>query len=166
MDTQSSAVENLRLELGEDGFNILVSSHNTTRVKEFVAQLTIELAKTSKLTVGGRTYEILSPLRGDEESVVGFEAIHRAMGMEAHLGEEEAQHLLDNQKDIPMDLRKNIVFIFTGWEYILTPGTRIQIDPECVYMVFWSEGNGQWTNSRFYKGHRCNPHHRVLRRIS
>ena len=64
-------------QLGEDRFQVLISSDNTGKVKDFCDQLLKDALPTT-MTVGDRTYDILGFLRGDETSVVGHTMVERA----------------------------------------------------------------------------------------
>ncbi len=82
----------------------------------------------TEMTIAGRTYEILGFLRGDEKSVVGHTIVERAKEMKAPLGQDDGQHLLDHQEEIPEALRGKI-FVFPDW--------RNSDLPEVVAYVDW-----------------------------
>lgn len=88
----------------------------------------------TEMTIGGRTYDILSFLREDEESVLGLTMVGRAQKMNAHQGKEEREHLLKHQHEIPAALRGKVVFVFTDDR---RPDSSVQ-----VYCVCW--GGGRW----------------------
>ncbi len=88
----------------------------------------------SEMTIAGRTYEIFGFLRGDEKSVVGHTIVERAKEMKAPLGQDDGQHLLDHQEEIPEALRGKVFFVFPNW--------RNSHRPECVACVFWF--GGRW----------------------
>ena len=67
------------------------------------------------MTIGDRTYEILGFLKGDEKSVTGHKMVERVKDMSVHLGQDDGQHLLDNQNDIPAVFQGKVVFVFTDW---------------------------------------------------
>ena len=140
-------------QLGEERFHALISSDNTGKVKEFCDQFLKEAMPTS-FTVGDRTYDMLSPLRGDEKSVVGHEMVQRAKEMNAHLGQDDGQYLLDNQQDIPVSLRGKVAFVLTEWRH---PDVS-----ENVYYVFWC--GGRWVRSWDWLGGVWSDFDRVLRR--
>lgn len=120
-------------QLGEDRFQVLISSDNTGKVKDFCDQLLKDALPTT-MTVGDRTYDILGFLRGDETSVVGHTMVERAKEMSAHLGADDGQYLLDHQQDIPVALRGKVAFVFTDWRH---PGVSGGVD-----YVGW--GGGRW----------------------
>ena len=128
IDTLRSAAH-LQREIGNVFFTALVSSDNTEAVRKFTKSLPITL------TIGDRVYDSLSFLRGDEKSVRGPVMVDRSKEMNAHLGKEEGEYLLEHQGDIPEELRGEIVFVFTDW--------RHPDDSEHVYYVYWS-GRSQY----------------------
>ena len=132
MDTFKS-VAHLQREIGEERFQALISSDNTEKVKNFCDQL-IRYTIPTTMTVGGRAYDILGFLKGDEKSVVGCTMVALAKELSAHLGEDDGQHILKHQDEIPATLRGKIVFIFTDW--------RDPDDSDHVAYVDWS--GGQW----------------------
>lgn len=153
MDTLKS-VAYLQKEIGDEAFKALVSSDNT----EFVYQFAQELVKKSlltEMTVGGRTYEILGFLKGDEKSVFGNVMVDRAKEMNANLGQDDGEHILKHQDEIPVALRGKVAFVFPDW--------RRLGDPKDVYFVYcngfrWVR-DWDWLGSNGWCGH-----DRVLRR--
>ena len=148
MDTLRS-VAHLQRELGDDLFNVLVSSDNTEAVRQFAQKLV-----GTTMTIGDRTYDILGFLRGDEKYVKGDVMVARVVEMGANLGKEDGQYLLDHQDEIPVALRGKVVFVFTDWRH---PGSS-----EGVYYVYWDDD--RWVRywrwlARDFRGY-C----RVLRR--
>lgn len=133
MDTLRS-VAHLQREIGDDLFNMLISSDNTDAVRRFAEKLVEDAMPPTSFTVGDRTYDMLSFLRGDEKLVVGHTMVERVKEMGANLGNDDGQYLLDNQQDIPVALRGKVVFVFADWRH---PGGS-----ESVYCVFW--GGGRW----------------------
>lgn len=79
-----------------------------------------------------RSYDMLSFLRGDETSVKGHTIVERAIEMNAHLGEDDGQYLLDNQRDIPVALRGKVAFVFTDWRHV-------GVISDSVYFVYWND---------------------------
>ncbi|MBU1615803.1 hypothetical protein KJ693_10930 [bacterium] len=108
----------------------------------------------TEMTIADRIYDILGFLRGDEKSVVGHTMVERAKEMNANLGDDDGQHLLDHQSEIPVALRDKVVFVFTGW--------RRPDDSEHVYCVYWDDDrwvvHWRWLGRDFYE------RFRVLRR--
>lgn len=90
------------------------------------------------MTVGGRTYEILGFLKGDEKSVIGHVMVDRAKEMSANLGKDDGEHVLKYQNEIPAALRGKVAFVFTDCR---RPG-----DPERVRDIYWSGDRwvGDW----------------------
>ena len=79
-------------------------------------------ALPTEMTVGGRTYEILSFLWEDEKSVPGPTMVARVKEMSANLGKDDGQFLLDNQQNIPVAWRGKVVFVFMDWRSPAYPG--------------------------------------------
>ena len=119
----------LQEQLGDERFAALIYSGNTGKVKDFCDQLLKDTLPTT-MTVGGRTYDILGFLEKGETSVVGSTMVERAKKMSAHLGEDDGQHILNHQGDIPAALRGKVVFVFTDWRH---PG-----DSENVACIHWN----------------------------
>ena len=140
-------------QLGEQRFSALIDSANTGKVREFCDDL-LKSALPTEIVVAGRTYEILGFLREGEEYVDGHTMVERAKEMDAHLGEDDGQHLLDNQQDIPAALRGKVVFVFTDWR---RPG-----DSGGVYCVCWS--GDHWFRNWDWLGFGWRGSDRVLRR--
>jgi len=140
-------------QLGEERFNALISSDNTGKVKEF-CDILVKDALPTTVTVGDRTYEIPSFLRGDEKSVVGHTMVERAKEMSAHLGADDGQYLLDHQQDIPVALRGKVAFVFTDW--------RHPVDSDDVCYVCWD--GDQWVRSWDWLDDGWGGDDRVLRR--
>ena len=109
-----------------------ISFQDTMNALQTIAEgLSSQLPTT--MTIAGRTYEILGFLREGEDYVKGDIMVSRAKEMQAHLGEDDGQHLLDHQSEIPVALR-GMVFVFTDWR---RPG-----GPGSVGCVDW--GGGRW----------------------
>ncbi len=133
MDTLRS-VAHLQREIGDELFAALVSPDNTAAVRKFAESL-VKSALPSEITVGGRTYEILSFLREGETSVDSNTMVERAKEIGAHLGQEDGEFLLAHQNEIPAVLRDKIIFVFTDWR---NPGDRERVacvdwDADCWY---------------------------------
>ena len=105
-------LSHLEEQLGDERFQALISSDNTGKVKEFCDEL-IQSSIPTEMTVGGRTYDILGFLRGDEKLVVGPTMVERAREMNAHLGKDDSDHILVYQEEIPVALRNKVRFVFT-----------------------------------------------------
>ena len=152
MDTLRSTAR-LQREIGDILFDALVSSDNTDAVREFAKTLVKDAMPTS-FTVGNRTYDMLSFLRGNEKSVVGHTMVERAKEMVANLGQDDGQYLLDNQQDIPVALRGKVMFVFTDWRH---PDVS-----SYVYYVYW--GDGRWVRDWYWLDGGWDDNDRVLRR--
>ncbi len=116
----------LEEQVGHERFVALIDSGNTGKVKEFCDQLLIP----AEMIVGGRVYEILGILQGNERSVVGNVMVDRAKEMNANLGQEDCEHILEHQDEIPVVLRDRVIFIF--------PNRRSFDSPGRVFSVYWS----------------------------
>jgi hypothetical protein len=141
------SVAHLQREIGSEAFNALISSDNTEAVRQFAKGL-VEKALPTEMTVGGRTYEILDFLQGDEKSVVGHVMVDRAKEMNANLGKEDGEHILKYQDEIPVALRGKVVFVF--------PDGRHPDDPENACYVCWSGGewilDWSWLDDGYWHG--------------
>ncbi|MEK7065347.1 MAG: hypothetical protein AAB963_02785 [Patescibacteria group bacterium] len=120
-----------------------------------VAYQTEDVLPTT-MTVGGRVYDILSFLRGNEKFVNGHIMVERAEEMGANLGKDDGEHLLKNQGDIPVELRGKVVFIFTNW--------RHPDDSEDVAYVYWGEDSQRWVQDWDWLVYDWDGFVRVLRR--
>ena len=69
----------------------------------------------TEFTAGGQTYTVLSFLEDGETSVKGDIMLERGQRLEASMGEEDGEHLLEHQSDIPAELRGKVVFVFPEW---------------------------------------------------
>lgn len=116
-------------QLGDERFAALISSDNTGKVKDFCDQL-LKNALPTEMTICGRTYEILSFLKGNEKSVVGFVMVDRAKEMDANLGKEDGEHILKHQDKIPVSLREEVALVFPDWRH---PDNH-----ENAYYIYWS----------------------------
>ena len=144
----------LREQLGDERFAALISSDNTGKVKEFCDGLVKDVIPTT-MTIAGRTYDILSFLREDKESVVGHTMVERAKEMlSAHLGEDDGRYILDHQDEIPAVLRGKIVFVFTDWRRPDYSGH--------VYYVCWDDV--RWIQDWGWLDGDWGDYYRVLRR--
>ncbi len=147
------AMAHLLEQLGDERFAALIDSANTGKVKELCDAL-VKSALPTEMTIEGRTYDILGFLRGDETSVVGHEMVTRAKVMSAHLGQDEGEHILKYQDQIPVSLRGKVVFVFTDW--------RHPDDSEDVFCVYWCVD--RWVQYWGWLGHDWHGNSRVLRR--
>jgi len=127
-----------------------ISFQDTMNALQTIAEgLSSQLPTT--MTIAGRTYEILGFLREGEDYVKGDIMVSRAKEMQAHLGEDDGQHLLDHQSEIPVALR-GMVFVFTDWRH---PGS------ESVCCVGWR--GDRWVRRWGWLGDVWDDRYRVLR---
>lgn len=106
------------------------------------------------ITVGGRTYDVLSFHEGDEQVVKGALMVERAKEMNAHPGRDDGEHLLANQGDIPVELCGKVVFVFTDWRRPDSPGNGA--------FICWD--GDRWVQSWTWLGCDWSVRYRVLRR--
>ncbi len=148
MNTLRSAAH-LQREIGDDLFAALVISDNIMAVRAFAATLAPD-----SMTVGGRTYDILSFLKRKEPSVFGSTMVDPRQGAEGPpRGEDDCQHLLKHQDEISAALRGKVAFIFMDWRY---PGY-----PENVACVCWR--GGRWVQVWAWLGRGWDGRHLILR---
>ena len=144
----------LREQLGEEMFQTLISSDNTGKVKDFCDGL-IKNVMPTEMTIDDHIYDILHFLKGGEKSIVGHIMVNRAKKMNANLGEDDGQYLLEHQQDIPVALRGKVIFVFPDWR---RPG-----NPEHACYVYWNVGrwvqDWGWLDDGDWNGH-----DRLLRR--
>jgi len=150
-----AAMVHLENELGPDLARVIFDPANFPKVREF-AQKMFKGASFTTLTIGGRVYDSLGFLRGDEKSVRGPVMVERAKGMNAHSGQDEGEYLLKHQGDIPKELRGKVVFVFTDWR---GPGDY----SVHVYCVYWSEDSQCWVKKWHWLARNWSDHYRVLR---
>ena len=115
--------------------SMLVRNTEARKAKRQVA-----LVIPDKMTVGGCTYEILSPPPDGGKMRFGNELIVLAKAMQAHLGKKDRVRILSNQKDIPKVLRGKIIFVFTD-----DPTPDDPDEYSCCY-VYWNFG--RWIGDR------------------
>jgi len=140
----------VRKSIIEFGLNSAEAQIVINRGGEFAAQIysaarnaLLELKKgretilPTELVIGGRMYEILSFLKGDEERVSGNTMIERAKEMHANLGQEDGEYFMKHQDGIPAELRDKIAFIFADW--------RHPSYPDEVSFLCWYDG--RWIQS-------------------
>lgn len=121
----------------------------------------LEEAEASKLptefTVGNRTYELLSYVRAGETAVTGHTMLVRTKELGADLGQEDAEHILKHQNEIPAELRGKIILVFTDWRNPDFPGFVAYLD--CY-------DDGRWILHWFSSGRDWRSRGRVVRRKS
>lgn len=139
----------LQEQLTPEQFAALISSNNTKEVRDFCIQL---LTIPAEMTVGGRTYEIVPFL---QSSLSGDGMVARAKEMQADLGEEECQHILSFQKDIPRKVKGRVVFYFPGWG---KPG-----EPRYIAAIDGNDDQFGWLHSWYHLGSNMKEIHHSLR---
>lgn len=87
--------------------------------------------------------EGISFLKGTESQINGEEMVRRATGLDANLGQEDAEFLLEHQDEIPAELREF---------YLVFPGTMWQGSGEDRFVPFLSWVGGQWVLCFFWLG--------------
>ncbi|RJR31484.1 hypothetical protein C4569_02005 [Candidatus Parcubacteria bacterium] len=109
----------------------------------------------TEMTIAGRTYEIVDFLREEDNgSVVGNTMVARAKELNANLGQDDAQYLLDHQEEIPEALRGKVVFVF--------PDGRNPDYPGGVAYVLW--GGDRWVRRWYWLDGDFFGRYRLLRR--
>lgn len=113
-----------------------------------------------EMAIGGRVYEILDFLRADEKFVNNATMVARAEEMNAKLGKEDGEFILEHQGDITVSFREEVVFIFADWRY---RGSN----PEIMYGVDWGIDH-RWVRRQLIImfGGKWDGHYRLLRRKS
>ena len=91
----------------------------------------------TEMTIDGHLLKLISFLRNGETFVNGDTIVARAEELEVNLGEEDCLLLLENQGDIPVELREKIVFAFPKWR-------RNQVGRESMACVRWSSDDNRW----------------------
>jgi hypothetical protein len=105
----SDLIQELKLTIGEELFQVLVDPANTKEVQKLCEQIMIRT-----ITIGGRTYEIVpfNWVFGVPVSV----NIEAAKKLNACLGEEDAKHFVQYQGEIPVFFRDRCYFVFPNYD--------------------------------------------------
>ncbi|MCK5061297.1 hypothetical protein KAR28_01990 [Candidatus Parcubacteria bacterium] len=103
-------------QLGDKRFQSLLNSDNTGKVKTFSDKLLVEVLST-EMTVGGRIYEILEFLK-DNEEVKSNVVVKCALDMGVNISDDDVQHILKHQENIPLKFRDKNIFAFTVWHLL------------------------------------------------
>ena len=106
----------LEEQIGRERFQILINPEYTGKVKAFCdGILDVVSPLPTEMVVGGRTYEILSPPRSQENAIVSSRAMFDwSKTVHADLGAEDCDHILRYQFEIPAVLQDRVDFEFTG----------------------------------------------------
>lgn len=118
-------------------------------------------ALPTEITVGGRTYEILSLHEENEKFVVVHAMVERAKKLRAHNDEKERKHLLADQHEIHV-LCQDEVFLFTDDQ---------PDNPEYAYHIHCircrrGPGWATWSTNRIWLDVELSDRYKVLRRIT
>ena len=100
-----------------------------------------DIALPTEMTIAGRNYGIIGFLKDDESLILYSRMVARLKSTGATLGEEDGQHILDHQREIPQVLRGKIIFVFTGWR--LDDPPFIPKD-SIIALIMWSERDDSW----------------------
>jgi hypothetical protein len=121
----------LQEQLGEERLRALISSDNTGKVKAFCdSLLKIGQGLPVELTIGDRTYEIVQfdwGRRYDPE----ISMLERARDMNACLGKEDGDYLMEHQNEIPAMFQNKLAFVFLDWQK--------PISCEWAAMIYWRD---------------------------
>ncbi len=105
-------------DLGEKNSQKLIERENREKVLQFCKKLTFAEKKYETLPVemkiGDRVYEVIPYLKDKEKPITGYEVIKRARALNACLGADDADYILEHQRDIPGGFYR-YYFIFTNW---------------------------------------------------
>ena len=126
-----------------------------------MSNLKINNSLPTEMKIGDRIYEVLRFLNEGENYLESRGHLReRAKELNAHLGKEDGQYLLEHQEDIPIEFQKEgFAFLFTNWHGW----------PSKVHRVAWLDKLGCWRvfdeclDSSYHDG---NYYRRLLRRKS
>ncbi len=88
---------------------------------------------TIEIKTDNGVYEVLKLLREGDTSISGEEMSSLAKEMNAQLGEEDCNYLLEHEYEIPKELQD---------DYLIFPGWRCPGNPDSVAVLYWS--GGRW----------------------
>lgn len=118
-------------------------------------EITAALPDMITLVLKSRTYHV-PRIIAEGEVIRGKEILDRTKKANATLGEEDGEWFIENQDDIPIELRGKVVFVFTEW--------RDRNDSRKIHLVIWS--NGRWTAYWRWLGNDWYSHNRPVERIA
>lgn len=98
--------------------------------------------------------EGISFLKGKEPCINGEEMARRAVTLDANLGQEDAEYLLEHQDEIPAELRGL---------YLVFPGTKWRDADGCRRVPFLSWYDGQWILYFYWLDYVWNSYDRLVR---
>lgn len=84
----------------------------------------------TEFTLGDRTYELVPFLKEGESYIRGNTVVGRAKKLNANLGQDDSQFILEHQDEIPRELQ--------GKFYLVFAGLRDPSDPESVAYLDWN----------------------------
>ena len=97
----------------------------------------------TEITIGGRSYDLLSHAKGRKKSTTRRNMVRWAKKKNAHLGQEDGEHVLKYQDEIPPSLQGKVVFIFPDWHH---PNDL----PESIYCICWR--GSRWVQDWYWIG--------------
>lgn len=131
-----------------------MSSNHTGKVRKFAEELLIP----TEIIIGGRAYRTL-PLFKEGENSVGGNVMKE---MAALISNEERQHILDYQADIPSGIRSVVTFVLAIWKTARL-SRNVPVTIECLS---WFKDAGSWVVHARGPAGEWRGCYRVLRRIS
>lgn len=141
-------------QLGEERFAALIDSDNTGKVKDFCDMIAKSTLPT-EMTIGGRTYKILSFLREDETPLMAVSVMaSRTKEINANLDQDDWEFLVTHQDEIPSVFRGKVIFVFLSLQ---GPSGR-----DYVACVLWD--NDRWHRGWFWLACGLFDNLRLLRR--
>lgn len=109
-----------------------------------------------EMNLGKRVYDALGFLQGQEVEIFGDVMVDRVTVMNADLGEEDMDYLVDHQDEISAAFRDKVIFVFTSAQHPGKPGN--------IFFIFWSHGSSRWCLGWDLLGGRWGKKHMVIRR--
>lgn len=119
-------LNDLHRTIGHDNFQQLSNPNNKDKVRDFCNKL-LMASFPKMLTVAGRNYDIVCPIRKKEIYLDINTLLARAKKMRAHLGEDDVKHILKYQAELPKEIRRHVGFLFTDLKHPSGDGRLIAI---------------------------------------
>jgi hypothetical protein len=89
-----------------------------------------------EIIIGGCTYEIINPLFEKSEKPIPNNVMSETgRGLNASLGEDDGEHILQHQNDIPVILQGKVFFVFPDW--------RSEVNSN-AWHIYWSYRDYKW----------------------
>jgi len=135
---QLRRIEDIRKSKGlsgyKDAFEYLLSGfmkqENLTQ-EDLVEAKPPDPDVVGEMTVGDRTYEILSIFHEDEDRLDGFTIERRVQEMKANVGKEEGCYIIEHKYDIPRNIMSRFKYIFfIDWREREYPGSIAYLKEE------------------------------------